>query len=71
MIEETKKNPYELHLIFGNKTKQDILLKEQIDEMKENKHVDVVYSLSREQIEGYWQGRINESMLKKWIGNDF
>lgn len=39
--------------------------------MKESKKVDVIYCLSREQIEGYWQGRIDEPMLKKWVGNKF
>lgn len=54
MLTEDSKNEFKLHFYYGNKTKEDILLKNELDElMKKNDNFQVTHSLSREKIEGY------------------
>ena len=53
-------------LLFSNKTEEDIILKDEFDNMKELKKI---YTLTKEQNEKYEQGRINESFLRKHIKN--
>lgn len=48
MIEEMDDTQFKLHLLYGNKTESDILLKKQLDEMNKKERVDITYTLSRE-----------------------
>ncbi len=55
-------------LIFANKTKSDIILKEEFEKLLGKNFINV---LSDEKEEGYEHGYINEGLLKKHIaGND-
>ncbi|MEO5947871.1 MAG: flavodoxin reductase [Chitinophagaceae bacterium] len=55
-------------LIFANKTKSDIILKEEFEKLLGKNFINV---LSGEKEEGYEHGYINEGLLKKHIaGND-
>ncbi|MEO7264478.1 MAG: flavodoxin reductase [Ferruginibacter sp.] len=51
-------------LIFANKTKADIILREEFEKLLGKNFVNV---LSDENAEGYEHGYINESLLKKYI----
>lgn len=54
MLTEDLKNDFKLHFYYSNKTEEDILLKNELDElMKKNENFQVTHSLSREKIEGY------------------
>lgn len=53
-------------LIFSNKTLEDIILKNEFEEMLNGKFVNV---LTREKNNGFHFGRINEVFLKEQIGN--
>ena len=62
------KDKYQITLIFGNKTEQDILLKKELDLLNEEKLIKVVYTLdsSNEQWKGE-TGFITKEMIKKYI----
>ena len=53
-------------LIFANKTKADIILKEEFENLLGNNFINV---LSDEKVEGYEHGFINELLLKRHINN--
>lgn len=52
-------------LMFSNKTKQDVIIEDELRKTFDNEHL--VFALSREKIEGYEYGRIDKEMLKKYI----
>ncbi len=52
-------------LIFSNKTKKDVILEKEWREMFDPNHL--IFTLSREQVEGYEYGRIDEKLLKKYM----
>lgn len=53
-------------LIFANKTKADIILKEEFEKLLGKNFINV---LSDENVEGYEHGYINETILKKYISD--
>lgn len=53
-------------LIFSNKTEKDIILKKELESMKELKKI---YTLTRESNKNYEHGRVNERFLKKYVKN--
>ena len=53
-------------LIFANKTKADIILKEEFEKLLGKNFINV---LSDENVEGYEHGHINETILKKYISD--
>ena len=58
-------------LLYSNRTGQDIVFKDQFDEMqKQNRNLKVVYTLTRpsEEWEGY-TGRVNKGMVEKEISD--
>ena len=59
MIDEMDKIDFRLHLLYGNKTEEDILMRKELDEFNDIKHIDVSYTLSREQKNGFLHGRID------------
>lgn len=54
-------------LIFSNKTKEDVILESEFREMFSDK--DLILTLTREKIDGFEQGRVDESFLKKHLDN--
>ena len=65
---QDNKNKHKMILLYGSKTKQDIIFKEEIDKIK-NKCFSKVYVLSRnknQKEKGYWLGYINEEIIKKY-----
>ncbi len=55
-------------LIFSNKTKEDIILEDEFREM-EKKGLKLIFTLTREKIDGYENRRIDENFLKEKINN--
>lgn len=53
-------------LIFANKRKADIILRDELDAMP---GLDVVYVLSEEKRDGFEHGRIDKPMLQRLIGS--
>jgi hypothetical protein len=51
-------------LLFSNKKEEDVILKKELDEMLGE---NVIYTLTREEKEGFESGRINKEFLKKYI----
>ena len=53
-----------VHLIFANKTERDILLRDQLEKLAENKRFHLHYTLSNAEANwGYGVGYINEAMI--------
>lgn len=60
-----------LVLIYGSRTSNDILFKDELDKIANNcKQVNVVYVLSDEQRAGYDHGFITADLIKKYIPQD-
>jgi len=55
-------------LIFSNKTSKDVILEDELKLWFDNN--DLVFTLTREKIEGYENGRINKDMISKYV-DDF
>lgn len=55
-------------LLFSNKKKEDVILEKEWREMLDEEHL--VLTLTQEEVDGYGQGRIDESLLKRQV-DDF
>lgn len=49
----------ELHFLFSNKKEEDILLREELEKVRKSGRMTVVHTLSRENKEGFWYGRVD------------
>jgi len=54
-------------LIFSNKEQRDIILEKEFKEIFKDNPKDLILILTREKKKGYEQGRIDETLLKKYI----
>ena len=64
MLEE-KDQKYDLRLLFGNRTKNDILLKDELDTLRDNNHLKVTYTVDKG--DPGWKGLtgfIDKSMIE-------
>ena len=63
---------FNLTILFGNRTEEDILFKSEFDEIcAATNRVKVVHVLSDEQREGYVQGFITADVIKKYAGKAY
>lgn len=66
-------NEFELKniiLIYSNKTKSDIILEDELKNIFSKFPNNLVLTLSRESVSGYVSGRVDESLLKKYLTKD-
>ncbi len=57
-----------IYLFYSNRTEEDIIYKEELKKLKEKmENFVLIETLTREEKEGYEKGRINSSMLKKYL----
>lgn len=59
----------QMRLFFANKTKESIMFHDQLEELNQDK-VQVTYSLSQEEKEGFLKGRFTEEMVAELIKSD-
>lgn len=64
---------FNLTILYGSRTKDNILLKEELDEVEKraNGKVKVVHVLSDEETEGYEHGFITAELIKKYASGDY
>lgn len=54
-------------LIYANKTEEDIVFKERLDEIAEKTNLNVVHVLSQEQKQGFYHGYVTKDIIKKEV----
>ncbi len=59
-----KEIPVKIHIIYSNKTENEILWRKEIEKLSENENVSFDFTLTREEWKGT-TGRINKEMIKK------
>lgn len=61
---------FELTILYGNRTRESILLREELDAVaaRSNGKVKIVHVLSDEEVEGYEHGFITAELIKKHAG---
>ncbi len=60
-----------LVLLYGARNRDEILFKDELDLLDKNEKIKVVYVLSDEKAEGYENGFITESIIKKYAPDEF
>ena len=68
-IEEGSED-FKLTLFYGAKTSKDLVFKEELDKVKNDK-IKIVYVLSDEKSDGYENGFISADIIKKYVDGDF
>lgn len=65
-----KKTDFEIFLFVSFSTQSEIIYEKELREIElSNKKIHIVYSLTREKIEGYEKGRINTDMIRRHVPN--
>ena len=62
---------FKLTILFGSRTEEQILFKEELDKLAENEKIEVVHVLSDEEKEGYEHGFITADLIRKYAGDDY
>ena len=62
---------FKLTILFGSRTEEQILFKEELDALAENDKINVVHVLSDEEKEGYEHGFITADLVKKYASEDY
>lgn len=62
-----KNLPNKVVLLYSNRTREDIIYKKELDKLKDN--IKVVYFLTRDEMEGAENQRINKEIISKYIDN--
>lgn len=60
-----------MHLLFGNKREDDILLRKELEGLREKHGVELVFTLSQEKKKDFNFGRVDQKMILDWIGGSF
>ena len=56
--------------LYSNKTKSDVILEDELKEIFSKYSNNLVLALSREKVDGYVFGRIDESLLRNYVSKD-
>ena len=62
---------FNLTILFGSRTEEQILFREELDELAENEKIRVIHVLSDEDRPGYEHGFITADLVKKYAPEDY
>ena len=62
---------FKLTILFGSRTEEQILFKEELEKLAENEKIEVVHVLSDEEKDGYENGFITAELIRKYAGDDY
>ncbi|MBQ6469193.1 MAG: 2Fe-2S iron-sulfur cluster binding domain-containing protein [Lachnospiraceae bacterium] len=62
---------FKLTILFGSRTEEQILFKDELEKLAENEKIEVVHVLSDEEKDGYENGFITAELIRKYAGDDY